>query len=69
MQLILLQRGDQISPGKMSKPLWLIWLGEEMPLLSEIWQLYLRRFGIDHWYWFAKQRLHWTLPKFSTPKR
>jgi hypothetical protein len=29
----------------------------------------LRRFGIDHWYWFAKQRLHWTLPKFSTPKR
>jgi hypothetical protein len=58
MQLILLERGDQNSPGKMSKPLWLIWLGEEMPLLSEIWQLYLRRFGIDHWYRLAKQRLN-----------
>ena len=53
----------------MSKPLWLIWLGEEMPLLIEIWQLYLRRFGIDHWYRLAKQCLHWTLPKFSTLKQ
>jgi hypothetical protein len=21
-----------------------------MPPLAEIWQLYLRRFGVDHWY-------------------
>ena len=27
---------------------------------------YLRRFAIDHWYRFAKQRLHWTLPKLGT---
>ena len=25
------------------------------------------RFGVDHWYRFAKQRLHWTLPNFATP--
>ncbi len=36
-----------------------------MPLLSEICQIYLRRFAIDHWYRFAKQRLHWTLPKLA----
>lgn len=69
IQLILIERSDRIYTGKMSKPLWLIWLGEEIPLLSEIWQLYLRRFGIDHWYRFAKQRLHWTKPKLSTPKQ
>ncbi len=69
MQLILIERGDGIHTGKMPKPLWLIWLGEEMPILSEIWQLYLRRFGIDHWYRFAKQRLHWTKPKLSTPQQ
>jgi len=40
-----------------------------MPPLSQLWQLYLRRFGVDHWYRFAKQRLHWTLPKLSTPKQ
>jgi hypothetical protein len=40
-----------------------------MPPLTEVWRFYLRRFGLDHWYRFAKQRLHWTLPKLSTPKQ
>ena len=40
-----------------------------MPTLEEVWQLYLRRFTVDHWYRFLKQRLHWTLPKLSTPKQ
>ncbi|ELS34849.1 hypothetical protein Pse7429DRAFT_0038 [Pseudanabaena biceps PCC 7429] len=35
-----------------------------MPSLVQIWRLYLRRFAIDHWNRFAKQRLHWTLPHF-----
>jgi hypothetical protein len=38
-----------------------------MPTLSSIWLRYLRRFTVDHWYRFIKQRLHWTLPHFSTP--
>jgi hypothetical protein len=40
-----------------------------MPPLAEVWRFYLRRFALDHWYRFAKQRLHWTLPKLSTPKQ
>jgi len=52
-----------------SRPLWLAWVGLEMPQLCTLWQLYLRRFAVDHWYRFAKQRLHWTLPKLSTPEQ
>lgn len=69
MQLIRVERIDQLYSSKMRAPLWLIWIGLEMPPLGEIWQLYLRRFGVDHWYRLAKQRLHWTLPKLSTPKQ
>jgi hypothetical protein len=48
------------------KPLWLAWLGQRMPTLDTLWLSYLRRFAIDHWYRFAKQRLYWTHPQFSS---
>jgi hypothetical protein len=48
------------------KPLWLAWLGQTMPLLDTLWLSYLRRFAIEHWYRFAKQRLYWTHPQFSS---
>lgn len=69
MSLIRVERFDQLGNLRVSKPLWLAWVGEEMPPLEEVWQLYLRRFSVDHWYRFLKQRLHWTLPKLSTPKQ
>jgi hypothetical protein len=47
--------------------MWLAFVGLKMPAVTEIWRLYLRRFAIDHWYRFAKNRLHWTVPAFSTP--
>jgi hypothetical protein len=68
MHLIQVERAD-VATGRISRPLWLAWLGIEMPKLSEFWRLYLRRFAIDHWYRFVKQRLHWTLPKLSTPEQ
>jgi hypothetical protein len=40
-----------------------------MPPLEEVWCPYLRRFTIDHWYGFLKQRLPWTVPNFGTPKQ
>ncbi len=49
------------------KPLWLIWVGLERPSLRSTSKQYLRR-SIDHWYRFAKQRLHWTLPQLATPE-
>jgi hypothetical protein len=69
MSLIRVERLDDKGNLRVSKPLWLAWVGEEMPPLSEVWRLYLRRFTVDHWYRFLKQRLHWTLPKLSTPKQ
>jgi hypothetical protein len=53
---------------RVSKRLWLTWVGEEIPPLEEVWSLYLRRFNIDHWYRFLKQRLHWNIPNLSTRK-
>jgi hypothetical protein len=50
-----------------SQPLWLLWFGDSSPILSQLWQQYLRRFAIEHWYRFLRQRLHWTVPQLSTP--
>jgi hypothetical protein len=69
MQLILVERLDETGNRRSDKPVWLVWVGEAMPSLSDIWQLYCRRFGVDHWFRFAKQRLHWTLPNLSTAKQ
>jgi hypothetical protein len=63
--LILIDRLDASD----SKPLWLIWMGKDKPTLSQIWQKYLRRFAIEHWYRFVRQRLHWTCPNLSTPEQ
>ncbi len=68
MHLIEVERLDELS-GLSSRPLWLAWVGEQMPSLSQLWSQYLRRFAIDHWYRFIKQRLHWTLPHFATPEQ
>jgi hypothetical protein len=69
MLLIRVELLDAQGNMRVSKPLWLAWVGEEMPPLEEVWSLYLRRFTIDHWYRFLKQRLHWTVPNLSTPKQ
>jgi hypothetical protein len=54
---------------RVNKPMWLAFVGEQMPPLDEVWKLYLRRFAVDHWYRFIQQRLYWTLPKLSTPQQ
>jgi hypothetical protein len=69
MLLIRVERLDAQGNLRELKPLWLAWVGEEMPPVEQVWRLYLRRFTIDHWYRFLKQRLHWTVPKLSTPKQ
>jgi hypothetical protein len=70
MTLILVERLEPQKKGSLQKPLWLIFLGKQkrdlLPL-ELLWKKYLRRFAVDHWYRFIKQRLHWTLPSLSTP--
>ncbi len=45
------------------------WIGAAKLSLEELFKLYLRRFAIEHWNRFAKQRLHWTLPKLGATKK
>ena len=59
-------RGTRRDP----KAQWLAWVGyggRKPPPIEEWWRVYGRRFALDHWYRFAKQRLHWTTPHLSTP--
>lgn len=65
MDIILIQRKGMKLSADAAKPVWLACLLKEMLPLSEFWPLYQRRFNIDHWNRFAKQRLHWTLPKLK----
>ena len=48
------------------KPIWLAWVRETLLPLEQLWNKYLRRFALEHWYRFAKQRLHWTLPQVTS---
>ena len=67
VNLILIERIKPMSNGQPFPPLWLAWVGARTLPLQQVWFKYLRRFGVDHWYRFAKQRLHWTLPNLRTP--
>jgi hypothetical protein len=69
VNLILVERITPMSNGQPFPPLWLAWVGERRLPLETVWFKYLRRFGVDHWYRFAKQRLHWTLPNLRTPEQ
>ena len=66
MELIRVEVLERPVGKRRFSPLWLAWLGQTMPLLGDLWLSYWRRFAIEHWYRFAKQRLHWTQPQFSS---
>jgi hypothetical protein len=68
-RMIVAQVERQQVSGSRRKPkiLWFAWVGEEPP--ERWWSLYGRRYPLDHWYRFAKGRLHWTLPLLSTPEQ
>jgi hypothetical protein len=66
MMIVRIQRRGKNLNASALKPLWLACLLLEPLSLEEIWRVYRRRFGVDHWNRFAKQRLHWTLPELAT---
>lgn len=68
LEVILVERLNEAGE-RTHRPLWLAWSGQSMPQLNLVWQLYLRRFCVDHWYRFIKQRLHWCLPQLGTAQQ
>jgi hypothetical protein len=69
MFVVLIERLEAKGTKRDPTTLWLCWIAEEAPPLEEGWRFYLRRFAIEHWYRFAKQRQHWTRPHLATPEQ
>ena len=64
-----LERLESKGTRRLPKVIWIAWIGEAPPEPDTWWQRYLRRYTVDHWSRFAKQRLYWTLPMVSTPEQ
>lgn len=65
MQVILIERLNGEGKRK-QRPLWLVGTGETLPQLEKMARMDLRRFCIEHWYRFIKQRLNGCLPHLGT---
>jgi hypothetical protein len=54
--------------GKAPAPLWLAWVGGELPEdLLALWRWYRRRFTIEHGFRFLKHDLGWTAARPMAP--
>lgn len=63
------ERLESKGTRRLPKVIWLAWIGAEPLEPLTWWQRYMRRYTVDHWYRFAKQRLNWMMPMFSTPEQ
>lgn len=52
---------------KYQRPLWLFWSGPTTVALIDLCQMYLLRFGIEHFFRFLKQRLGLTVAQVTAP--
>ncbi len=61
---------DRLPSGGHPKPLWLWWSQPTATLADtdQVWQAFLRRFGIEHFFRMIKQTLGWTAPKLRDPE-
>jgi hypothetical protein len=66
MEIIRVEVTETVGRTRAFKSLWLAWLGQTLPPLTRLWRKYLRRFSLEHWYCFAKQRLYWTEPQIRS---
>ncbi|MFE0028549.1 NF041680 family putative transposase [Amycolatopsis sp. NPDC059021] len=56
-------------PGGVNKPVWLWWSRVDATVadVDRCWQMFLRRFDIEHTFRLFKQTLGWTRPRLRTP--
>lgn len=63
-------RVDRLPGDGEPKPLWL-WFsgtGTEAADVDRLWQMFLRRFDLEHTFRFLKQTLGWTRPRLRAPE-
>lgn len=64
---------DRLPSGAIAKPVWLWWSGVHATNptspadVDRLWQVFLRRFDIEHTFRMLKQTLGWTCPKTRSP--
>jgi hypothetical protein len=63
-------RVDHLPRDGQPKPLWLWFSGTGITLaeMDRLWQVFLRRFDLDHTFRLFKQTLGWTRPRIRTPR-
>ncbi|GAP51979.1 transposase is4 family protein, partial [Streptomyces azureus] len=61
---------EYLPSGATPKPVWLWWSGTDATdtQVDLLWQVFLRRFDIEHTFRLFKQTLGWTCPKIRTPE-
>jgi hypothetical protein len=60
---------DHLPGQRGAEPVWL-WSSRAAAAEEEVnraWQAFLRRFDIEHMFWFLKQQLGWSRPKLRDP--
>ena len=66
--LVRVQVARLPKAGRTPKPLWLAWIGQEVPSdLLDLWRWYAQRFTIEHGFRFAKHELGWTTVRPRAP--
>ncbi|MFC4951273.1 NF041680 family putative transposase, partial [Pseudonocardia sp. GCM10023141] len=60
---------DRLPGDGTPKPLWLWYsgTGADAAAVDRLWQMFLRRFDLEHTFRFLKQTLGWTRPRVRTP--
>ncbi|MFF4019296.1 NF041680 family putative transposase [Streptomyces sp. NPDC001843] len=61
---------EYLPSGATPKPVWLWWSGTDATdtQVDLLWQVFLRRFDIEHTFRLFKQTLGWTCPRIRTPE-
>ncbi len=61
---------DHLPSGGVNKPVWLWWSGVDATAadIDRCWQMFLRRFDIEHTFRMLKQTLGWTRPRLRSPE-
>ncbi len=69
---VVLVEVDRLPRGerrRKPKVLWLWWHGAGKPDLDLLWRSYCRRFDVEHFVRFIKQKLGWTTPRIRHPEQ
>lgn len=69
VDLLRVERLAPTASKREAKVAWLAYRAAAPLPLPDLWQQYLRRYVIEHWYRFIKGKLNWEKPALSTARQ